>query len=88
MLQKGGGPVAGRDTQDKDAWGEPSSAESVAQVTVKEEFLPAAETRAAGFSLRGPYSSPPGRSAPRPHSANGEGYGLLGNVLAIKKEAE
>ncbi|XP_005638819.2 nuclear receptor-interacting protein 1 isoform X1 [Canis lupus familiaris] len=88
MLQKGGGPVAGRDTQDKDAWGEPSSAESVAQVTVKEEFVPAAETRAAGFSLRGPYSSPPGRSAPRPHSANGEGYGLLGNVLAIKKEAE
>ncbi|CAD7693800.1 unnamed protein product [Nyctereutes procyonoides] len=88
MLQKGGGPVAGRDAQDRDIWGAPSSAEGVAQVTVKEELLPAAETKAAFFSLRSPYRSHMGSDASRPHSANGEAYGLLGNVLTIKREAE
>ncbi|XP_023365463.1 nuclear receptor-interacting protein 1 [Otolemur garnettii] len=87
MLQKGGNSVTSRETQDKDIWREPSSAESVSQVTIKEELLPAAETKAF-FNLRSPYNSHMGNNASRPHSANGEVYGLLGNVLTIKKESE
>uniref|UniRef100_A0A250Y700 Nuclear receptor-interacting protein 1 n=1 Tax=Castor canadensis TaxID=51338 RepID=A0A250Y700_CASCN len=88
MLQKGGNSVTSRETQDKDIWREPSSAESVSQVTIKEELLPAAETKASFFNLRSPYNSHMGNNASRPHSANGEVYGLLGNVLTIKKESE
>lgn len=88
MLQKGGNSVTSRETQDRDIWREPSSAENVSQVTIKEELLPAAETKASFFSLRSPYNSHMGNNAPCPHSANGEVYGLLGNVLTIKKEAE
>ncbi|XP_037380983.1 nuclear receptor-interacting protein 1 [Talpa occidentalis] len=88
MLQKGGSSVTSRETQDKDIWREPSSAESVSQVTVKEELLPAAETKASFFNLRSPYNSHMGNNASHPHSANGEVYGLLGNVLTIKKESE
>lgn len=88
MLQKGGNSVTGRETQDKDIWREPSSAESVSQVTVKEELLPAAETKASFFNVRSPYNSHLGNNASRPHSANGEVYGLLGNMLTIKKESE
>ncbi|XP_017707901.1 PREDICTED: nuclear receptor-interacting protein 1 [Rhinopithecus bieti] len=88
MLQKGGNSVTSRETQDKDIWREPSSAESVSQVTIKEELLPTAETRASFFNLRSPYNSHMGNNASRPHSANGEVYGLLGNVLTIKKESE
>nr|XP_035948554.1 nuclear receptor-interacting protein 1 [Halichoerus grypus]XP_035948555.1 nuclear receptor-interacting protein 1 [Halichoerus grypus]XP_035948556.1 nuclear receptor-interacting protein 1 [Halichoerus grypus] len=88
MLQKGGNAVTSRETQDKDIWREPSSAESVSQVTIKEELLPAAETKASFFNLRSPYNSHMGSNVSRPHSANGEVYGLLGNVLTIKKESE
>ncbi|XP_045641402.1 nuclear receptor-interacting protein 1 [Ursus americanus] len=88
MLQKGGSAVTSRETQDKDMWREPSSAESVSQVTIKEELLPAAETKASFFNLRSPYNSHMGSNASCPHSANGEVYGLLGNVLTIKKESE
>ena len=88
MLQKGGNSVTSRETQDKDIWREPSSAESVSQVTVKEELLPTAETKASFFNLRSPYNSHMGNNASHPHSANGEVYGLLGNVLTIKKESE
>lgn len=88
MLQKGGNSVTGQETQDKDIWGEPSSAESLSQVTVKEEILPAAETKASFFNLRSPYNSHMGNNASRPHSTNGEVYGPLGSVLTIKKESE
>ncbi|KAM5154774.1 nuclear receptor-interacting protein 1 isoform 1-T5 [Callospermophilus lateralis] len=88
MLQKGGNSVTSRETQDKDIWREPSSAESVSQVTIKEELLPAAETKASFFNLRSPYNSHMGNNASHPHSANGEVYGLLGNVVTIKKESE
>lgn len=88
MLQKGGNSVTTQETQDKDIWGEPSSAESLSQVAVKEELLPAAETKASFFNLRSPYNSHMGNSASRTHSTNGEIYGLLGSVLTIKKESE
>ncbi|XP_039711063.1 nuclear receptor-interacting protein 1 [Pteropus medius] len=88
MLQKGGSSVTSRETQDKDIWREPSSAESVSQVTIKEELLPAVETKASFFNLRSPYNSHMGNNASCPHSANGEVYGLVGNVLTIKKESE
>ena len=89
MLQKGGGnSVTTQETQDKDIWREPASAESLSQVTVKEELLPAAETKASFFNLRSPYNSHMGNNASRPHSTNGEVYGLLGNALTIKKESE
>lgn len=88
MLQKGGNSVTTQETQDKDIWGETSSAESLSQVTVKEEMLPAAETKAAFFNLRSPYNSHMGNNASRPHSTNGEAYGPLGSVLTIKKESE
>lgn len=88
MLQKGGNSVTSRETQDKDVWREPSSAENISQVTIKEELLPAAETKASFFNLRSPYNSHMGNNASRPHSANGEVYGLLGNMLTIKKESE
>ncbi|KAB0393094.1 hypothetical protein E2I00_002612 [Balaenoptera physalus] len=88
MLQKGGNSVTSRETQDKDIWREPSSAESISQVTIKEELLPAAETKASFFNLRSTYNSHMGNNASRPHSANGEVYGLLGNMLTIKKESE
>ncbi|XP_047577876.1 nuclear receptor-interacting protein 1 [Lutra lutra] len=88
MLQKGGSAVTSRETQDNDIWREPAPAESVSQVTVKEELLPTAETKASFFNLRSPYNSHMGSNASRPHSANGEVYGLLGNVLTIKKESE
>ncbi|XP_021505713.2 nuclear receptor-interacting protein 1 [Meriones unguiculatus] len=88
MLQKGGSSVTNQETQDKEIWREPSSAEGISQVTVKEEFLPAAETKASFFNLRSPYNSHMGNNASRPHSTNGEVYGLLGNVLTIKKESE
>ncbi|XP_057552744.1 nuclear receptor-interacting protein 1 [Hippopotamus amphibius kiboko] len=88
MLQKGGNSVTSRETQDKDVWREPSSAESISQVTIKEELLPAAETKASFFNLRSPYNSHMGNNASRPHSANGDVYGLLGNMLTIKKESE
>ncbi|KAM5280922.1 nuclear receptor-interacting protein 1 [Ctenodactylus gundi] len=87
MLQKGGSSVTSRESQDKDIWREPSSAESVSHVAIKEELLPAAETKASFFNLRSPYNSHMGNNA-RPHSASGEVYGLLGNVLTIKKESE
>ncbi|XP_058378916.1 nuclear receptor-interacting protein 1 [Diceros bicornis minor] len=88
MLQKGGNSVTSQETQNKDIWREPSSAESVSQVTIKEELLPATETKASFFNLRSPYNSRMGNNASCPHSANGEVYGLLGNVLTIKKESE
>lgn len=88
MLQKGGNSVTSRETQEKDIWREPSAAESVSQVTVKEELLPVAETKTSFFNLRSPYNSHMGNNASHPHSANGEVYGLLGNVLSIKKESE
>ncbi|KAM4887620.1 nuclear receptor-interacting protein 1 [Thomomys bottae] len=88
MLQKGGTSVTSQETQEKDIWRESSSAQSVSQVTIKEELLPAAETKASFFNLRSPYNSHMGNNASRPHSANGEVYGLLGNVLTIKKESE
>ncbi|XP_008066758.1 nuclear receptor-interacting protein 1 [Carlito syrichta] len=88
MLQKGGHSVTSRETQEKDIWRETSSAESVSGVTIKEELLPAAETKASFFNLRSPYNSHMGNNTSRPHSANGEVYGLLGNVLTIKKESE
>ncbi|XP_046504000.1 nuclear receptor-interacting protein 1 [Equus quagga] len=88
MLQKGGNSVTSRETQSRDMWREPSSADSVSQVTIKEQLLPAAETKASFFNLRSPYNSHMGNNASRPHSANGEGYGLLGSVLTIKKESE
>lgn len=88
MLQKGGNSVTSRETQEKDIWREPSSADSVSQVTVKEELLPAAETKTSFFNLRSPYNSHMGNNASHTHSANGEVYGLLGNVLTIKKESE
>lgn len=88
MLQKGGNSVTSRETQDKDMWREPSSAESVSQVTIKEELLPAAETKASFFNLRSPYNSHMGNNASHPPSANREVYGLLGNVVTIKKESE
>ncbi|XP_054982693.1 nuclear receptor-interacting protein 1 [Sorex araneus] len=88
MLQKGGNSVTSRETQEKDIWREPSSAESVSQVTVKEELLPAAETKTSFFNLRSPYNSHMRNNASHPHSTNGEVYGLLGNVLTIKKESE
>lgn len=88
MLQKGGSSVTSRETQDRDMWREPSSAESISQVTIKEELLPPAETKASFFNLRSTYNSHMGNNASRPHSANGEVYGLLGNMLTIKKESE
>lgn len=88
MLQKGGNSVTSQETQDKDIWREPSSAESVSQVTIKEELLPAVETKASFFNLRSPYNSHMGNNASCPHSANGEVYGLVGNMLTIKKESE
>lgn len=88
MLQKGGSSVTSREPQEKDLWREPASAESVSQVTVKEELLPAAESKAAFVNSRSPYNSHMGNTASRPHSANGDVYGLLGNVLTIKKESE
>ncbi|XP_007933092.1 nuclear receptor-interacting protein 1 [Orycteropus afer afer] len=88
MLQKGGSSVTSRETQDKDIWRGPSCAESVSQVTIKEELLPAPDTKNSFFNLRSPYNSHMGNNASRPHSANGEVYGLLGNVLTIKKESE
>lgn len=88
MLQKGGNSVTSRETQDKDMWREPSSAESVSQVTIKEELLPAAETKASFFNLRSPYNSHMGNNASHPPSANREVYGLLGNMVTIKKESE
>ncbi|KAM6224660.1 nuclear receptor-interacting protein 1 [Rhynchocyon petersi] len=88
MLQKGGNSVTSRETQDKDIWRGPSCAENVSQVTIKEELLPAVETKASFFNLRSPYNSHMGNNASRPHSANGEVYGLLGNMLTIKKESE
>ncbi|XP_049641451.1 nuclear receptor-interacting protein 1 [Suncus etruscus] len=88
MLQKGGNSVTSRETQEKDIWREPSSADSVSQVTVKEELLPAAENKTSFFNLRSPYNSHMGNNASLTHSANGEVYGLLGNVLTIKKESE
>lgn len=87
MLQKGGSSVTSRETQDKDLWREPPS-ERVSQVPVKEELLPAAEPKAAFVNLRSPYNSHMGNNASRPHSANGDVYGLLGNMLTIKKESE
>ncbi|KAM6162041.1 nuclear receptor-interacting protein 1 [Erethizon dorsatum] len=87
MLQKGGTSVTSRESQDKDIWRESSSAESVSQVAIKEELLPAAETKAF-FNLRSPYNSHMGNNTSCPHSANGEAYGLMGNVLTIKKESE
>ncbi|XP_058152087.1 nuclear receptor-interacting protein 1 [Dasypus novemcinctus] len=88
MLQKGGNSVTSRETQDKDIWREPSCAKSVSQVTIKEELLSAAENKASAFNLRSPYNSHMGKNASHPHSANGEVYGLVGNVLTIKKESE
>ena len=88
MLQKGGTSVTSRETQDRDIWREPSSAESISQVTIKEELLPAAETKASFFNLRSTYNSHMGNNASLPQSANGEVYGLLGNMLTIKKESE
>lgn len=88
MLQKGGNSVTSRETQDKDIWREPSSAGNVSQVTIKEELLPAAETEASFLNLRSPYNSHMRNNASCPHNANGEVYGLLGNVLTIKKESE
>ncbi|XP_051006105.1 nuclear receptor-interacting protein 1 [Acomys russatus] len=88
MLQKGGNSVTTQETHDKETWREPSPAERVSQVMVKEELLPAAETKASLFNLRSPYNSHMGKNASRPHSTNGEVYGLLGNVLTIKKESE
>lgn len=88
MLQKGGNSVTSRESQDKDIWRESSSAESVSQVAVKEELLPTAETKASFFNLRSPYNSHMGNNAPCPHGANGEAYGLMGNMLTIKKESE
>uniref|UniRef100_A0A8C5KDG5 Nuclear receptor interacting protein 1 n=1 Tax=Jaculus jaculus TaxID=51337 RepID=A0A8C5KDG5_JACJA len=88
MLQKGGHSVTTRESQDREVWREPASAESLSQVTIKEELLPAAETKASFFNLRSPYNSHMGNNASRPHSANGEVYGLLGSVLTIKKETE
>nr|XP_010588659.1 nuclear receptor-interacting protein 1 [Loxodonta africana]XP_023403912.1 nuclear receptor-interacting protein 1 [Loxodonta africana]XP_023403914.1 nuclear receptor-interacting protein 1 [Loxodonta africana]XP_023403915.1 nuclear receptor-interacting protein 1 [Loxodonta africana]XP_023403916.1 nuclear receptor-interacting protein 1 [Loxodonta africana]XP_023403917.1 nuclear receptor-interacting protein 1 [Loxodonta africana] len=88
MLQKGGNSVTSRETQDKDIWRGPSCAESVSQITVKEELLPTAETKASFFNLRSPYDSHRGNNASGPHSANGDVYGLLGNVLTIKKESD
>ncbi|KAM5335910.1 nuclear receptor-interacting protein 1 isoform 1-T2 [Glossophaga mutica] len=88
MLQKGGNSVTSRETQDRDIWREPSSVESVPQVTIKEELLPTAETKASFFNLRSPYNSHMGNNASCPHSTNGEVYGLLGNMLTIKKESE
>lgn len=88
MLQKGGSSVTSRETQDKDIWREPSAVESVSQVTIKEELLPAAETKESFFSLRSPYNSHMGNNASCPPSTNGEVYGPLGNMLTIKKESE
>lgn len=88
MLQKGGSSVTAREAQDRDVWREPSAAESIAQMGVKEELLPAGETKASFFNARTPYSNHLGNNASRPHGANGEVYGLLGNMLTIKKEAE
>lgn len=88
MLQKGGSSATSREAQDRDIWREPSSAESVSQLPVKEELLPAAETKASFFNVRSPYNSHMGNHASCPHSTNGEVYGLLGNVLTIKKESE
>ncbi|XP_006889878.1 PREDICTED: nuclear receptor-interacting protein 1 [Elephantulus edwardii] len=88
MLQKGGNSVTSRETPDKDIWRGPSCTENNSQVMIKEELLPAAETKASFFNLRSPYNSHMGNNASRPHSANGEVYGLLGNVLSIKKESE
>lgn len=84
MLQKGSGSVPGREPQDKDVWRGPAAAESVPQVTVKEELLPAVDAKAAFFNLRSPYSG----QAPRAPSTNGDAFGPLGNVLTIKKESE
>lgn len=88
MLQKGGSSVTSRESQDKDIWRESLSAESVSQVAIKEELLPAAETKASFFNLRSPYNSHMGNNTSCPHSANGDIYGLMGNVLTIKKESE
>ncbi|XP_066098018.1 nuclear receptor-interacting protein 1 [Saccopteryx bilineata] len=89
MLQKGGNSVTSRETPDRDIWREPSSAESVSQVTIKEEFLPAAETKESFFGFRSPYNSHLGNPASCPPGANGEEmYGPLGSVLTIKKESE
>ncbi|KAM8770069.1 nuclear receptor-interacting protein 1 isoform 1-T4 [Rhynchonycteris naso] len=89
MLQKGGSSVSSREARDRDMWREPSSAESVSQVTIKEEFLPAAETKESFFSFRSPYNSHMGNHASCAPSANGEeAYGPLASVLTIKKESE
>ncbi|KAM9678375.1 LOW QUALITY PROTEIN: nuclear receptor-interacting protein 1-like [Trichechus inunguis] len=89
MLQKVGNSVNSRETQDKDIWRGPSCAECVSQVTVQEELLPAADTKASFFNLRSHYNSHRGNNASCPHSANGEVVcGLLGNVLTIKQESE
>ncbi|XP_007667698.2 nuclear receptor-interacting protein 1 [Ornithorhynchus anatinus] len=88
MLQKGGNSTCSQEVPDKDMWNESPFAESPAQMAIKEEFLPGAETKAPFLNLRGPYGSPLGSKAPRPHNTNGEIYGLLEKVLTIKKEAE
>ncbi|XP_072597040.1 nuclear receptor-interacting protein 1 [Vulpes vulpes] len=87
MLQKGGGPVAGRDAQDRAAWGEPCAG-SEAQGTAPAEALPAAGAKAAVLGLRSPFNGHVGGSAPRPRSADAGAYGPPGNVLAVKREAE
>ncbi|KAM7132884.1 nuclear receptor-interacting protein 1 isoform 1-T4 [Molossus nigricans] len=87
MLQKGGSSVTRREAQDRDVWRGPA-AEHVSQVTVKEELLPPADTPAAFFPLRSPYSSHLGGRASCSPSANGDVCGPLGNVLTIKKESE
>ncbi|XP_044522853.1 nuclear receptor-interacting protein 1 [Gracilinanus agilis] len=87
MLQKGGNSVSSQEVHDKDIWNE-SFAKNAAQVTVKEELLPAAETNVSFFNLRSPYNSHMGNAASHPHNTNGEVYGLLEKVLTIKKESE
>ncbi|KAM9037595.1 nuclear receptor-interacting protein 1 [Sarcophilus harrisii] len=87
MLQKGGNSVSNQEAHDKDIWNE-SFAKNASQVTVKEELLPAAETKVSFFNLRSPYNSHMGNVASHPHNTNGEVYGLLEKVLTIKKESE
>lgn len=88
MLQKGASSVTSRTARDKDVWRGPAAAEHVSQVTVKEELLPALDTKATFFDLRSPYSSHTGSHGPCPPGANGDVYGPLGSVLTIKKESE
>ncbi|XP_068929138.1 nuclear receptor-interacting protein 1 [Petaurus breviceps papuanus] len=87
MLQKGGNSLSNQEAHDKDIWNE-SFAKNATQVTVKEELLPATETKVSFFNLRSPYNSHMGNAASHPHNTKGEVYGLLEKVLTIKKESE